>query len=122
MKIKTRGFQSATATAPMDVGTVCVVLTEESTDAEVLRVLHYVAISDHAAGISLLDPVQLHERGFHVDLNPPRVSDKSTGRIERGGRRFWLAIKDGRMELLGRVPTDRELADLEHVELTSDQP
>jgi len=69
VKIKTRGFQSATATAPMDVGTVCVVLTEERTDEEVLGVLHYVAISDHAAGISLLDPVQLHERGFHVDLN-----------------------------------------------------
>ena len=122
VKIKTRGFQSATATAPIDVGTVCVVLTEERTDEEVLGVLHYVAISDHAAGISLLDPVQLHERGFHVDLNPPRVSDKSTGRIERGGRRFRLAIKDGRMGLLGRVPTDRELADLEHVELTSNQP
>ena len=119
---KTRGFQSATATAPMDVGTICVVLTEERTDVEVLGVLHYVAISDHAAGISLLDPVQLHERGFHVDLNPPRVSDKSTGRIERGGRRFRLAIKDGRMGLQGRVPTDRELAELEQVELTSNQP
>ena len=42
VKIKTRGFQSATATAPMDVGMVCVVLTEERTDEEVLGVLHYV--------------------------------------------------------------------------------
>jgi len=75
-------------------------------------------ILDHAAGISLLDPVQLHQRGFHIDLNPPRISDKSTGRIERGGRRFRLAIKEGRMGLQGRIPTDRELADLEHVEFT----
>jgi len=63
-----------------------------------------------------------NERGFRVDIRFPSTHDRESGVIEKGFRRIRCCVKDGRVGIRMRAPTDHELAKLRRIELTSTAP
>ena len=72
--------------------------------------------------VNLIDPHQLNERGFRVNMRLPSSHDRESGVIEKGVRRIRCCVRDGRVEIRMRAPTDAELSKLHRIEITPTAP